>query len=96
MLSSSRLFREALFEHRLWLQSLGDHARFIYNAFTPAQVNLARTPKGFISAFDQLLQRARTIATQTELARRTRDASQQTKKLRFQVITVKQKTYPKH
>lgn len=29
--------RKARFEHRFWLQILGDHSRFIYEALAPVQ-----------------------------------------------------------
>ncbi|MCJ8010252.1 DUF2935 domain-containing protein [Paenibacillus sp. KQZ6P-2] len=52
---------EALFEHRFWLQILGDHARFIYNALSSTEAEDVRTAEQFIVWFDQLLDQARTI-----------------------------------
>jgi hypothetical protein len=33
---------EALFEHRFWLQILGDHARFILNALSPKEKKILK------------------------------------------------------
>ncbi|ULL14608.1 DUF2935 domain-containing protein [Paenibacillus sp. H1-7] len=49
----------ALFEHRFWLQVLGDHARFIFNALAPNEQEEIERTSCFIAAFDRLLERAR-------------------------------------
>jgi hypothetical protein len=56
---------QALFEHRFWLQILGDHARFIFNALSPMEKE-AETASVYIQKFDQLLEQAR----QTDAASR--------------------------
>lgn len=51
--------QSALYEHRFWLQILGDHARFIMNTLSPAETQDVKTASGFIQAFDRLLEQAR-------------------------------------
>ncbi|TCP30592.1 DUF2935 family protein [Scopulibacillus darangshiensis] len=48
-----------LFEHRFWLQVLGDHARFIYHALSPNETEDIRVARQFINAFDQALHQSR-------------------------------------
>ncbi|MBB6444341.1 DUF2935 domain-containing protein [Bacillus benzoevorans] len=43
------------FEHRFWLQILGDHARFIHEALAPVERQNIETAAQFIHIFDQLL-----------------------------------------
>lgn len=50
---------EILFEHRFWLQILGDHARFIINALPCTEANLAKKADEFKQLFDRLLNVAR-------------------------------------
>lgn len=49
----------AQFEHRFWLQIMGDHARFIFHALSPNETEALRRSQAYMSAFDQLLQQAR-------------------------------------
>lgn len=48
-----------LFEHRFWLQILGDHGRFIFNALSPEETGEIEKAQGFITIFDELLDQAR-------------------------------------
>ncbi|WP_053363808.1 DUF2935 domain-containing protein [Bacillus sp. FJAT-27251] len=49
-------FREAaIFEHKFWLQVLGDHGRFLKDALSPAEKEEIAKAEYFISVFDQLL-----------------------------------------
>ncbi|WP_108991362.1 DUF2935 domain-containing protein [Paenibacillus agaridevorans] len=50
---------KARFEHTFWLQILGDHSRFIYNALSPKELQDIRKASQFIFVFDQLLKQAR-------------------------------------
>ncbi|MED5051326.1 DUF2935 domain-containing protein [Anoxybacillus rupiensis] len=54
---SSALEEKAKFEHRFWLQVLGDHARsrFIYEALAPVEKEDIATSYQFIQTFDRLL-----------------------------------------
>lgn len=54
-MNSERLRREILFEHRFWLQILGDHSRFILNALSPLEKDSIQEAEHFINIFDQLL-----------------------------------------
>nr|WP_239565519.1 DUF2935 domain-containing protein [Brevibacillus fulvus] len=56
-----------MFEHRFWLQVLGDHSRFIFDSLAPGEVELAQTANHFILVFDQLLQRSRTELSVTDI-----------------------------
>jgi hypothetical protein len=49
----------ALFEHRFWLQILGDHARMIFNALSPKETVEIERAAYFIDVFDRLLVKAR-------------------------------------
>ncbi|TFE26313.1 DUF2935 domain-containing protein [Cohnella luojiensis] len=74
--------QEALFEHRFWLQILGDHSRFIYNALSPKEQPDAQTAERFILLFDQLLGRARAITDSVQLDELNAAALQATLSLR--------------
>lgn len=50
---------QAWFEHRFWLQILGDHARFIYNALSPNEMKDIQLAMEYINHFDVLLQQSR-------------------------------------
>lgn len=41
-------------EHRFWLRNLGDHARFLFHAFSPNETGELRNLKTFILSFDSL------------------------------------------
>src|SRR3954463_3670382 len=45
----------AKFEHRFWLQILGDHSRFIYDSLAPVEKEDIRMASEFIQIFDTLL-----------------------------------------
>ncbi|MFD0698627.1 DUF2935 domain-containing protein [Paenibacillus sp. GCM10027628] len=49
----------ALYEQRFWLQVLGDHGRFIYNALAPNEEMEIEHARCFILTFDSLLETAR-------------------------------------
>lgn len=57
----------ALVEHRFWLQILGDHTRFLFNSLSPVEESAIQDAHRFISEFDQLLARARTVVTRFQL-----------------------------
>ncbi|WP_328803912.1 DUF2935 domain-containing protein [Paenibacillus glycinis] len=72
----------ALFEHRFWLQILGDHSRFIFNALAPMETKDIEIAGQFIKAFDDLLARARQATTDAEAEAVTRLACPLTEELR--------------
>jgi len=48
-----------LFEHRFWLQILGDHSRMILGGLSPRETEDIRKAQAFIGVFDTLLVQAR-------------------------------------
>jgi hypothetical protein len=52
--------KTARFEHRFWLQILGDHSRFIFEALVPVETEDIKKASAFIQGFDDLLNRAKT------------------------------------
>lgn len=55
MFSLSDYVKSAVFEHRFWLQVLGDHARFIHDSLYPSEKDDIAKAAYFIQQFDQLL-----------------------------------------
>jgi len=53
--------REVLYEHRFWLQILGDHSRFIFDNLSPDEKVKVDKAEQFIKIFDELLEIARRI-----------------------------------
>jgi hypothetical protein len=68
----------ARFEHRFWLQILGDHSRFIYEGLAPVQKDEIAKAEEFIRKFDTLLEQAKSA----ELSTLTVEAEAETIKLR--------------
>ncbi|MBH1940281.1 DUF2935 domain-containing protein [Mobilitalea sibirica] len=56
-----------LFEHRFWLQIMGDHARFIFFSLAPNEVEYLQRAQDFIINYDHLLEQARKQLSSTEL-----------------------------
>lgn len=48
----------AIFEHRFWLQILGDHSRFIFFSLAPTETEYILLAQEFILLFDKLLEDA--------------------------------------
>lgn len=71
---------QAWFEHRFWLQILGDHSRFIHSALAPKETSDVQLAERFIQLFDQLLQQARNM--QPSLADVTANAYRATEQLK--------------
>lgn len=71
-----------LYEHRFWLQVMGDHARFIHGALAPKEEADIRTASLFIEVFDELLGRARQELSEREVQALTREAILQVDALR--------------
>ncbi|USG68379.1 DUF2935 domain-containing protein [Brevibacillus ruminantium] len=75
--------REAiLFEHRFWLQILGDHARFIQQSLAPKEVMEIEQANHFIHSFDRLLDHARMNLSVEDTHTLTQQASSLTESLR--------------
>lgn len=71
-----------LFEHRFWLQILGDHSRFIFNSLSPAEKADVHKAREFIELFDQLLCQAREVNCFAQLTELTDYAFEYAKNLR--------------
>ncbi|MBB6669076.1 DUF2935 domain-containing protein [Cohnella nanjingensis] len=72
----------ALFEHRFWLQVLGDHARFILDSFASQEKDDIAKAKRFVQVFDGLLAGARNATAGTNLDALQREAKIETDALR--------------
>lgn len=57
----------ALFEHRFWLQIMGDHTRFIFYSLAPTEVEEIQKVNRFMDVYDQLLDKSRQQLTTIEL-----------------------------
>jgi len=68
----------AIFEHRFWLQVLGDHGRFIRDALAPTEKKEIDTATYFIYTFDRLLQSVEA----TDLVQLSKKADEEAKKIR--------------
>ncbi|MDO0825807.1 DUF2935 domain-containing protein [Desulfosporosinus nitroreducens] len=55
----------ALYEHRFWLQILGDHSRFFFKSLSPSEKD--EIGRDFIKEFDNLLARTRHDLSREEL-----------------------------
>ncbi|MFC4617527.1 DUF2935 domain-containing protein [Camelliibacillus cellulosilyticus] len=79
----------AAFEHRFWLQVLGDHARFIYLALIVSETALIERAKQYIYEFDNLLAEARkplsTNAFQ-QLSKQANQAAQSIRAYKLEII----------
>ncbi|WP_018132680.1 DUF2935 domain-containing protein [Effusibacillus pohliae] len=73
---------QALFEHRFWLQILGDHARFILNSLSPKEIEEIRRANQLMHTFDSLLTQARRPLTAPELAELNGQAHRFTEQIR--------------
>lgn len=64
----------AAFEHRFWLQVMGDHARFIKNSLSVDEAEEVTRARAMIAAFDGLLEHARKTEKRERLIEITREA----------------------
>ncbi|MCQ6559984.1 DUF2935 domain-containing protein [Paenibacillus mendelii] len=73
----------ALFEHRFWLQILGDHSRFIYNALSPKEAEDIQRAQHFIQSFDRLLELSRAATSDATIKTLPQEALPLTSQLRL-------------
>ncbi len=71
-----------LYEHRFWLQIMGDHSRFIFFSLAPTESEFILTAQEFIILFDQLLEQARKQLSSSELSDLNHKAYEATYRLR--------------
>lgn len=58
-MAANNIRKIILFEHMFWLQILGDHSRFIFNALSVKETDFIKQAGKFINLFDDLLRRSR-------------------------------------
>lgn len=63
-----------LFEHRFWLQVLGDHSRFLLFSLPPSEAEYIITAQEFTDLFDNLLKTAQQFLSERELEELSRSA----------------------
>ncbi|RXZ83078.1 DUF2935 domain-containing protein [Paenibacillaceae bacterium] len=83
--------QDALFEHRFWLQILGDHSRFIFNALSPKESEDIQTAQHFIQSFDRLLELSRAATSDANIKALTQQALPLTNQLRIFKLNLLQK-----
>ena len=57
----------SIFEHRFWLQIMGDHARFLFYSLAPTEESHIQKANEFISIYDKLLEQSRKQLSPTEI-----------------------------
>lgn len=72
---------DILFEHRFWLQILGDHSRFIHQSLAPSEAIEIEQANYFIHSFDSLLDYSRQSLSSEEILPLTEQASSLTHSL---------------
>ena len=83
--------KDILFEHRFWLQILGDHGRFIFHSLSPSEESLIQEATFFIHQFDNLLNLAREPINDGDLNNLTQDAYYYAEQLReFKLNLIKE------
>ncbi len=83
--------KTAFFEHRFWLQVLGDHARFIHASLYPNEKEDIKRADYFKRKYDELLNRARNY-TGENVVDFSKEAEQETLKFKeFKLSLLKRK-----
>jgi hypothetical protein len=81
-LEATPITTTTLFEHRFWLQIMGDHSRFIFFSLAPTESEYILTAQEFIILFDQLLEQSHKLMSDPELVELNRKAYEATYRLR--------------
>lgn len=79
-----------LFEHRFWLQILGDHSRFIFSSLSPKEIDKISEANKFIKKFDSLLSEAKKDLSMSEindLNMMAFEAAQSLRSFKLQIIS---------
>lgn len=84
--------RQSAFEHRFWLQVMGDHAIFMLHTLSPTETEYIQKVQYFIQCYDQLLEQARRMDQATaeqwkELARHAHGLTEQFRGLKLEMIS---------
>jgi hypothetical protein len=80
---------EVMFEHRFWLQILGDHGRFIYDSLAPDEEEMIAKAASFIQSFDDLLEQAGNTANSEqifELTKNTLSSAQEFRRFKLELL----------
>jgi hypothetical protein len=81
----------ALFDHRFWLQIMGDHSRFIFYSLAPTESMYIQKAQDFIILFDKLLEEAHKIDSLSEiqeLNRKAYDLTAQLKSFKLDLLSL--------
>lgn len=81
-MNTSVNIESAVFEHRFWLQILGDHSRFIFFSLAPTETEYILLAQEFILLFDQLLEDTQHIPDEEALDKLHQNAYGATSRLR--------------
>ncbi|WP_139492004.1 DUF2935 domain-containing protein [Brevibacillus dissolubilis] len=81
-MSTGNFVEAALFEHRFWLQVMGDHGRFILETVSPKEMEIAKRAQYFVFVFDHLLAQSRQPLSAGELSTVTQQANYYTAEIR--------------
>lgn len=73
-MNNNSFMKDTLYEHQFWLQILGDHGRFIYDALSPDERDKIGLAYYFIQVFDELLGQSRLQLNEDQIYRLTRQA----------------------
>lgn len=73
---------DPLYEHRFWLQILGDHCRFIFTALSPKEKADIATAESLMTRFDRLLSESRRPDASAFIAKLNEEALRATQESR--------------
>lgn len=74
--------QSALYEHRFWLQILGDHARFIFNTLSTVEKQDIQLAGTYIQSYDRLLEQARQAKSEADSGSLSKQAYDLTEEFR--------------
>lgn len=81
-MNTSENIESAIFEHRFWLQILGDHSRFIFFSLAPTETEYILLAQEFILLFDKLLEDTKQVTEDESLNMLNQNAYEAASRLR--------------
>jgi len=90
-LNSTTNIDAALYEHRFWLQVLGDHSRFIFFSLAPSETEYLMLAQEFILLFDHLLANTDQFMKESELdsfTRKVYEAAYQLRDFKLELLSM--------
>lgn len=81
-MNTSENIESAIFEHRFWLQILGDHSRFIFFSLAPTEAEYILLAQEFILLFDKLLEDTKQVTEEEALNMLNQNAYEAASRLR--------------